>query len=47
MCYPKGCGNFYTFIEAGIFNMSVKNVPHTVEGLMTRLDALKLEHTTH
>ena len=45
MCYPKGCSNFYTFIEVGIFNMSVKNVPHTLAGLLTRLNALKLEHT--
>ena len=41
MCYPKGCSNFYTFIEAGVFNMSIKNIPHTVEGLLTRLNALK------
>ena len=46
MCYPKGCNNFYTFIEIGIFNIKVKNVPLTIGGFLTRLDALKLEHTT-
>ena len=43
MCYPKGCNNFYTFIEAGILNIQVKNVPLTVRGFITRLNALKLE----
>ena len=43
MCYPKGCNNFYTFIEARILNIQVKNVPLTVGGLITRLNALKLE----
>ena len=43
MCYPKGCSNFYIFIETGIFNMTIKKVPHTVAGLLTRLNALKLE----
>ena len=46
MCYPKGCNNFYTFIESGIFNINVKNLSITVGGLLTRLNALNLEHVT-
>ena len=46
VCYRKGCNNFYTFIEAGIFNINVKNLSITVGGLLTRLNALNLEHVT-
>ena len=43
MCYPKGCNNFYAFIEIGIFNLGVKNVPITIGTFLTRLNALKFE----
>lgn len=43
MCYPKGCNNFYAFIEIGIFNLAVKNVPITIGTFLTRLNALKFE----
>ena len=42
MCYPKGCTNFYTFIESAIFNIDVKVMPTSVESFITRLDALQL-----
>ena len=40
MCYPKGCNNFYAFIEEGIFDLKVKN---SVGTCLTRLNALKIE----
>ena len=43
MCYPKGCNNFYAFIEIGIFSLGVKNLPNTVGTFLTRLNALKFE----
>ena len=41
MCYPKGCNNFFSFIEIGLFNINVKNVPYTVGTFLTRLKALE------
>ena len=43
MCYPKGCNNFYTFIELGLFNLNTKHVPITVGTFLTRLDTHKIE----
>ena len=41
MGYPKGCNNFYAFIESGIFNLHVKSLLITVGTLLTRLNALQ------
>jgi len=43
MCYPKGFGNFYKFLEIGLFNMDPKGMPTTVGTFLTRLKAMKLE----
>lgn len=39
MCYPKGCTNFYTFIESSLFMLSTQ-VPSSVISFVTRLDSL-------
>ena len=39
MCYPKGCTNFYAFLEFAVFKLPVK-VSASVESLHSRLDAL-------
>ena len=41
MCYPKGCNNFYAFIESGIFRLRVKSLPITVGTFLTRLNAVE------
>ena len=43
MCYPKGCNNFYAFIEIGIFNLGIKNILITAGTFLTRLNTLKFE----
>ena len=43
MCYPKGCNNFYSFIELALFDLDLKVIPPSVGSFMTRLDALQLE----
>ena len=40
LCYPKGCNNFYAFIEAGLFNIDVRNMPTSVTNFLTRINAL-------
>ena len=40
LCYPKGCSNFYTFMEAGVFNLDLKNMPTSVANFLTRINAL-------
>ena len=40
LCYPKGCNNFYTFIEAGVFNMDLKTMVTSVANFLTRINAL-------
>ena len=39
MCYPKGCTNFYAFLEMTLFKLSVQ-VPSSVITLITRLNSL-------
>ena len=39
MCYPKGCNNFYAFLELGVFKLPVQ-VSASVFSLLSRLDAL-------
>ena len=39
MCYPKGCTNFYAFLELAVFKLPVK-VSASVVSLHSRLDAL-------
>ena len=47
MYYTKGSNNFYTFIQAGIFNKNVTNLSLIVGATLTRLNALNLEHVTY
>lgn len=39
MCYPKGCTNFYAFLELTLFKLTVQ-VPSSVIAFITRLDSL-------
>lgn len=39
MCYPKGCNNFYTFLEVALFKLPV-NIPGSVVTFLTRLDSV-------
>ena len=41
MCYPKGCNNFYAFLEVALLKFSVQ-VSSSVVNFITRLDVLKL-----
>ena len=38
-CYPKGCNNFYTFLEVALFKLPV-NIPSSVVTFLTRLDSV-------
>ena len=39
MCYPKGCDDFYSFMEIALFKLPV-NVPGSVVNFLTRLDSV-------
>jgi len=38
--YPKGTGNFYSFLEALLFNLNETNMSPTVSGLFARLNSI-------
>ena len=38
LCYPKGTGNVYSFLEASLFNLNKKSMSPSVNGLFARLN---------
>ena len=38
LCYPKGTGNIYSFLEAALFNLNKQNMSPSVNGLFARLN---------
>ena len=40
LCYPKGTGNLYSFLEASLFGLNVANISPTVSGLFARLSSI-------
>lgn len=40
LCYPKGTGNLYSFLETSLFNLNTSNISPTVSGLLARLNSI-------
>ena len=38
ICYPKGCNNFYSFLEIVVLNHSAENASPTVKHLLSKIN---------
>jgi len=39
ICYPKGCTNFYTFLEIVVLKYSAEKAPPSVKFLLSKISA--------
>ena len=38
ICYPRGCANFYTFLEHALFSLCHKKLPASIEHFLAAID---------
>ena len=37
ICYPRGCGNFYTFLQHALFNLTHKKLPASISHFLVAI----------